>query len=251
MKTDLSKTPLMQLNPNLKENNEDPHRLLDMILRYTRPWEEKVKLPTPVDVVSETFGLDKNDPAVAMVLDNNIEEYTVSDFFEGGDPDVVLLRVITVANGTTLAKSLEGKPFTEKGLWSKELTYFTDSEPHIYVGDGHIYVSPNYPRKNLVLWDGANYRPIKHKENDFYVEEENFLLDGQPISFGGYQYQDRVQAEVDRLNYLKEKQWIGKLPPEIVVGKPHFLLQNVYEFIAECREDAIAMLNSLINKEQV
>lgn len=245
---DLNRTPLMHLNPNSKENCNDPHRLLELALRFSRPWEERVGLPNPTEVIADTFDVDEGDPLVALLMDNPVEEYRAGDLFVDGDPETTVVRVFTIHNAKDIASCLEGRANKEDGFWRSELLHFNDSEPHLFVADGHLYVSPDYLNKNLLLWDGESYHLIKHKEHDVYIPPKHCLFgeEKELVTFGGYYVRDRIAAEVKLINLLVQGPWKGRITPDLLVGVPYFILQNVHLFFGEVIDDTMEMIRTLL-----
>lgn len=243
----INNTPLMELNPNAPEYRNNPHALLEIILRFKFPWQNKINLKEAAEVISDTFDVNEHDPLVGLITQNPCEEITAADLFVDGDPSVIVVRVFTIENGDQVADSVRDRCSKEEGLWRRELLGFDEDEPTLFVDHGHIYVSPDYPKKNQVLWDGENYRVIDHKEDNVDIPEETWLLNGEPIWVGGYNRKDKINAELEALNNNNKTCWQGQIGNAKLVGKPYYLIENTYVYYGDILSDSIAMLNNALD----
>jgi hypothetical protein len=245
--TKLANTPLFRLNPDMYK--KDPIALAHIVYRYSRPWEETVSLNPAKELICDIFEVPETHPLVGALLENPEIAYHMSDFFSGGGAEVTVVRVITITNGIELAAVIEAIPEEEWTFWMRELTHFGGNEPHMFIADGLILISADYLGKNQLLWDGEHFRSIKHKEHDFFVEPGMIELEDTTIHTGGYHYAGYVAHVAGLIEQLHKGRYCGQDIHVKAVGKPFYLIQNVYAFMDDVISASAVLFGKLINLE--
>jgi len=215
---------LFQTGHRLKVKNEliTSARLIE---RLNRPWEETVSLPDPREVIAYTFHMNDNDPLLDLLMDNEIVPITCADMFLGGSPDVVLSRVFYITNGEAIHAELDRHgPLGQEGAreWTRELFAVFDADftrDGVFAAVGQIYVGDDAHRKNLLLYDGTNFRAIKHKEQTAEVD--------------GFSSQDNLEEVVTRLNRLNATRYKGFINVEWVIKQPYYVIEETYRLLEE------------------